>query len=268
MGLRQWDFPGGGQLAPLVQPAGGGGGTPGSLDWHDDFRSGTLGAEGLVEFANNAVMQVIAVAGATGNWPAGITHVVEHIYTAGMNAAWQALNLWPAPAVGQYLYWRILLNNSQPVGANSGGDHGFQTNATLPIPWFWRVWGTAVQGGSDSQFTLQGATLDTSGVDELDVEAPKDVVLRLEFRGERLASNNALFSFRAYNNETGALLEEKLDKAQAGVTDALWRQALYGMSGQGGATFNGGSVYWTAAAVRVSADADDWIGAYPVGPEI
>lgn len=248
----------------LLAPNGGGGGAGAALNWWDDFRTGNLGDNGLTLFANNAVMQVIAVGGATGTWPAGIVNVIEHIYTAGMNAAWQALNLWPAPTVGQFMYWRILLNNSQPVGANSGGDHGFQTNASLPIPWFWRVWGEAVNGGSASEFTLQGATLDIGGVDELDVEAPKDVVLRMEFRGERLSGDNALFSFRAYNNETGALLEEKLNKAQAGVTDSLWRQALYGMSGQGGATFNGGSVYWGAAAVRISNSDADWIGPYPV----
>jgi hypothetical protein len=216
----------------------------------------------MTRIATNATINRIPVGSATGTWPTGITHVAENIYVAQMNAAYQALNLWPNATVGQYVFIRMLLNNSLPSGANTGGDHGFQTNVGNPLPWFWRVW-----GGDANSFTLEFSTWDESGSDEFQMDAPKDVVLRLEWRAQRTGTNAATLTVRVYNNQTGALLAEKTGMTQSsppGDGSNVFRQFIFGMSGQGGASFNGGSVYWGGLAVRVSSNANDWIGAYPV----
>ena len=230
----------------------------GELAWFEDFRV-SLTDKGLRQVAFNSRINRIPVGSATGRWPSGITHVAENVYVAEMDAIYQAQNLWPAPAVGQYLFARMLVVNSLPNGANTGGDHGFQTNAIAPVVWFWRIWG----GDADS-FTIESAAWDWANVNELRVDVPKDVVLRMEWRLQRTGTSTAVYSARVYNNQTGALLGEITGLAQNGVTATHFREFLFGMSGQGGASFNGGSVYWGALAVRVSDNANDWIGPYPV----
>jgi hypothetical protein len=232
--------------------------TGSSLAWWEDFRV-SLTEKGLAHIAFNSTINRIPVGSATGSWPAGLTHVAENVYVAGMDAQYQALNLWPAPAVGQYLFGRILVNNSLPAGANTGGDHGFQTNAIAPVVWFWRIWG----GDADS-FTIESGTWDWANVNELRLDVPKDVVLRMEWRVQRTGTSTAVYAARVYNNQTGALLGEITGLTQSGLTSAHFREYRFGMSGQGGATFNGGSVYWGALAFRVSSNANDWIGPYPV----
>jgi hypothetical protein len=233
----------------------------GTLAWWEDFRV-SLTDRGLRHIAFNSTVNRIPVGSATGSWPTGITHVAENVYVAGMDAQYQALNLWPDVPIGQYLFYRMLLNNSLPNGANTGGDHGFQTNANAPVVWAWRVWG----GDADS-FSLEALTWDVSGTNEFQLDAPKDVVLRLEWRIQRTGTSAATLTVRVYNNQTGALLGEKTGMNQtsaAGGGANPFREFRYGMSGQGGATFNGGSVYWGGLAIRVSSNANDWIGAYPV----
>jgi opacity protein-like surface antigen len=231
------------------------------LDWFEDFRL-SLTDRGLQLFAMNAPIKRIPTSAATGTWPSQLTHVAENVYVAEMNAAYQAQNLWPNPATGQYLFMRMLVNNSLPNGANTGGDHGFQTNAGNPLPWFWRVWG----GDADS-FTLEFSSWDESGTDEFQIDVPKDRVLRLEWRAQRNGTSAATLTVRVYNNETGVLLGEKTGITQttaAGDGSNVFRQFLFGMSGQAPTSFNGGSVYWGAIAARVSDDGNDWIGPYPV----
>jgi hypothetical protein len=210
-------------------------------------------------YALNAPINRISVGSATGTWPGGLTHVAENVYVAGMNAAYQINSgSLPAVAVGQYMFTRMLLNNSLPNGANTGCDHGFQTNVGLVV-WFWRVC-----GGGASTFTIEFSTWDNSGTNELRLDVPKDVVLRMEWRAHRTTTSTATLSARVYNNQTGALLGQITGLTQTSVTATHFREFLFGMSGQGGATFNGGSVYWGALAFRVSDDANAWIGAYPV----
>lgn len=274
MGLRMWDHPGGGFVISQSAAPGGGGGTPGELVFWEDFRAAwTTPApretgNGLIEIANNATINRITKGSASGTWPAQLTHVAENVYIAGMNAAFQALNLWAAPATGEYLFYRMLLNNALPAqtGAGTGGDHGFQCNANAPVVWGWRIW----HGDADS-FSLEALAWDESGSDEFQVDAPKNVVLRLEWRLQRTGTNSFVLTARATNNQTGVLLHEHggmTQTAAPGGGENPFQAALFGMSGQGGADYNGGSVYWGAIAVRTSSDANDWIGAYPVGPEI
>jgi hypothetical protein len=164
--------------------------------------------------------------------------------------------------VGQYLFVRMLLNNALPNGANTGGDHGLQTNFIAPIPWAWRIWG----GDADS-FQLEATTWDVANTPaEMQIDAPKNTVLRLEWRIQRTGTSSAVLTVRVYNNQTGALLgEDSFNQTSAAGGGANpFRQYLFGMSGQFGATYTGGSVYWGAVAARVSSNAGDWIGPYPV----
>lgn len=253
-------------LRTTPPPAGGGGAT---LDWFEDFRT-SFTSKGLVEIADNATINRIPKGSATGTWPTQLTHVAENVYVAGMNAAYQAVNLWRNPAVGEYVFQRMLLNNSlpAPTGAGTGGDHGFQTNVSGPVSYGWRIWDQDLDGGpSATQFTLEALAWDESGVDEFHLAAPKDVVLRIEWRLQRTGTSSGVKTARCYNNQTGALLLEHggmTQTAAAGGGANPYREYIYGMSGQGGADFNGGSVYWGALAARVSSDPDAWIGAYPV----
>jgi hypothetical protein len=235
----------------------------GSLAWFEDFRV-SLTNKGLTHIAWNAPINRIPVGSATGTWPSGITHVAENVYTPEGNAAYQAVNLWPSPAIGEYLFARMLINNSLPAGANTGGDHGFQTNIFSPLSWFWRIW-----GGDANSFTLESTTWDDNSNGsplQLQIDAPKDVVLRLEWRVQRTGTSSAVYSARVYNNQTGTLLGQLTGLPRSGAAGSgnHFREYLFGMSGQLGANYNGGAVYWGAVAVRVSSNANDWIGPYPV----
>jgi uncharacterized protein YjdB len=239
--------------APPPPPPGGG-----TLAWFEDFRT-SLTDKGLRWFiATSAAINRVPKSVAPGSWPSELTHVAENIYAAEHGAAYQAQNLWPAPAVGQYLFGRLLVSNALPNGANTGGDHGFQANAIAPIPWFWRVW-----GGNATSFQLDATTWDHANRDELNIVVPKNTVLRLEWRIQRTGTSTAVYAVRVSNNQTGAVLGEKTF-TQGNLQTWHFREYLFGMSGQGGATFNGGSVYWGALAIRVSDTATDWIGTYPV----
>lgn len=267
MALRQWDFPGGGQLAPVNQPAGGGGDPPneGELDWFEDFRL-SLTDKGMTEISNNAEINRVPVGSATGTWPSGITHVAENVFVVGMNSQYEARDLWPAPAIGEYLFARMLLCNNTPE-VNIGVDHGFETNIGL-VFWFWRMSAEDFISSQPNHFVIDFGTWDAGGFpNELELVAPKDTVLRFEWRVQRTGPSTAVVSGRVVNNQTGVLIDERTGMPQSGVDDSGWRQFLFGMSGQAGATYNGGSIYWGGIAFRVSANANDWIGNYPVGPE-
>jgi hypothetical protein len=237
---------------PLPPPPGGG------LAWFDDFRT-SLTSKGLTWWLSSpAQVNRVTTSSATGTWPSQLTHVAENVFAATHGAGYHAQSLWPAPAVGQYLYVRMLLNNALPNGANIGTDHGFQTNVGL-IYWFWRVW-----GGNATTFTLEFSTWEDINVNMLQLNVPKNTVLRLEWRAERTTTSTATLAARVYNNQTGALLGQITGLVQPGASATTFREFIFGMSGQGGATYNGGSVYWGAVATRVSDNANDWIGPYPV----
>ena len=82
------------------------GSTGGTLAWFEDFRV-SMTDKGLKQTAVNARINRIPVGLATGKWPPGITHVVENVYVAQMDAIYQASNLWPVVTVGQYLFGRM-----------------------------------------------------------------------------------------------------------------------------------------------------------------
>jgi hypothetical protein len=239
----------------------------GSLAWWEDFRV-SLTNRGLRQMSFNATINRIPVGSATGNWPAGITHVAENVYVATMNATYAAVDLWPDPAIGQYLFMRMLVVNALPNGANTGGDHGFQTNINGPVAWFWRIYGGDHVGGDPSRWLLEASTWDQVYPNYFEVpNVPKHTVIRLEWRVQRTSTAGAILTARAYNNQTGALLGERgnmVQTAAAGGNANPFRRFEFGMSGQGGASYNGGSVYWGGLAVRVSNNANDWIGPYPV----
>jgi hypothetical protein len=242
--------------------------TGGKLEWFEDFRTGLTdkGLQIMWTGPGDARINRVAKGSATGTWPAELTHVAQNVYAPQQGQSLGAIDLWPtAPAVGQYLFMRMLVCNALPNGADTEGDHGFQTNLNAPLPWFWRIWG----GDADS-FTLESTTWDDNSGgsrNQLQIDAPKNTVLRLEWRVQRTGTSSALYSARVYNNQTGALLGQVTDLTQsvgAGGGANMFRQYMFGMSGQLGATYTGGSVYWSAVAARVSSNANDWIGPYPV----
>lgn len=230
------------------------------MDWTENF-SVSLTANGLVLVASNATINRVPATGL--GFPASITHVAENVYVAQMDANYTATNLWPAPALGGHVFLRMLLRQSLPatVGSGTGGDHGFQWGIG-EVEWFWRIW----QGGA-SVFSLEAGTWNGT-VGELQiVDAPKNTVLRLEWRLTKSTATTGTATFRAYNNANGSLLGELASSEMTGMTDSGYRQASFGMSGQAGADYNGGSVYWTAIAARVSTDSNAWIGNYPAAGE-
>ena len=164
---------------------------------HQPHRPGTQ-----VVHSDHGGDQSVPVDAATGTWPSGLTHVAQNVYAAQAAAAYQASNLWPAPAVGQYLFVRMLLNNALPSSANTGGDHGFQANATHPLR------GSGAFGVAMRTVSGSNPHVGQHNVTELQVEVPKNTVLRLEWRTERTRPSTAVYTARVYNNQTGALLGE------------------------------------------------------------
>jgi hypothetical protein len=238
-------------VAPPPPPGGG-------LDWFEDFRTSLTNKGLFLSLLGDGPINRVTTSSTTGTWPAQLTHVAQNIYAPQSGTLYEASNLWPAVNVGQYLFMRMLLNNALPNGANTGGDHGFQTNIG-GIEWDWGIW-----GGNASSFNLLCTTADRYNNGHLEISAPKNTVLRLEWRAYRNTSSTALLSCRIYNDQTGVLLGQIDDLPQSTVSASIFRGFLFGMSGQFGATYSGGSVYWGAVAVRVSSDANAWIGPYPV----
>lgn len=222
-----------------------------TLAWWDDFRSNTLTAQGLTDEGGGATMETVSATGL--GFPSGINYVVRHTYVAEVSKLYGATNLWPAVTVGNSMYERFYLRQALPNGANTGPDHGFQCNIG-DIKWFWRI-----NGGDADSFSLECGRNGANIVEVAD--APKNTVLRLERKLTRTGSTTCDAEFRVYNGST--LLGSQTRTGITGMTDALTRQALYGMSGQAGATYNGGYVYWGALAVSL----EGWIGSYPTSAE-
>lgn len=244
----------------------------GALDFWEDHRV-SLTEKGMAwAIPSSASINRVTVAAAGGNWPSGLTHVAENVYFPEQGAAYESVNLWRDLSVGEYLFIRMLLKNSlpNPTGSGTGGDHGFQTNFSAPLPWFWRIYDFATNGGGSTDFGIDFSSWDQSGVNEMRLDAPKNTVLRFEWRAERTGTSSAILAARVTNNQTETLLQQKTgitQSAAAGGGANPFREFKFGMSGQGGADYTGGSVYWGGVAARISANANDWIGAYPVGPE-
>jgi hypothetical protein len=256
MALRQWDYAGSGLLVPSALPGGGGGGG-GSLDWFDDFRSGTLTAEGLVEEATNADAVIVSASGL--GFPSGVVNVAKNIHGPGaLDYQLVANDLWPNPAVGEYVFLRTYIRNTLPNGANTGADHGMQCNVG-DVKWAWLV-----DPGSGGTYYMDTAS-SAEGNINLASGMTKSEVQRIEWRLSRVTSSTGVTTFRIYS-AAGTLLGENT-RNLASMTNSLYRTARWGIAGLGGATYSGDGIHWGCLAARVSASSSDWIGAYPVGPE-
>ena len=168
---------------------------------------------------------------------------------------WVANARWRAPAVGEYVFLRMYIRNSLPNGANTGADHGNQCNVG-DVKWAWLI-----EAGSNGTYNLDVANSAQSNI-RLASGISKGSVQRLEWRLSRTSSTSGVVTFRVYSS-TGTLLGEGT-RNLAGMTDALYRTARWGISGQAGASYVGNGIEWGNLAARVSANSNDWIGAYPV----
>ena len=250
-----------GGLEPDAAPTVDGNGGTGSVDWFEDFRT-SLTDKGLVFNISSGSTTVNRVSASGLGFAAGLTHVAHNFHDGEGTVGYEALNLWPAPTTDQSVFFRMLVRNDMPAGANIGPfEHGFQSNVgEVEVAWQYD------SGDSDS-FNIYGFTWNGSqGV--LLCDAPKATVLRLEWRWRKLSSTTGDAAFRVYNNQSGALLGQVAGEATTGLTDANYRAFLFGIAGLAGATYVGNGIYWGAIAVRVSSDADAWIGAYPASNEL
>ena len=228
--------------------------TPGgSLAWFEDFRSGTLTARGLVREAANANVVIVSASGL--GFPSGTTNVARNIHAGDVNVQWVANNLWRNPAVGEYVFLRMYIRNSLPNGANTGADHGNQCNVG-DVKWAWLI-----PAGSGGTYSMDVANSAQSNI-TIASGIPKNSVQRLEWRLSRTASTAGVVTFRIYS-ATNVLLGEGT-RNLSGMTDALYRTARWGLSGQAGASYVGPGIEWGNLAARVSSNSNDWIGAYPV----
>ncbi len=224
-----------------------------SLDWFEDFRSGTLTARGLVREASNATVVMVSSSGL--GFPSGTVNVARNVHAGALDVQWVANNLWRAPAVGEYVFLRMYIRNSLPNGANTGADHGNQCNVG-DVKWAWLI-----EAGSGGTYDLDVANSAQSNI-RLASGIPKGSVQRLEWRLSRTSSTSGVVTFRVYSS-TGTLLGEGT-RNMSGMTDALYRTARWGLSGQAGASYVGNGIEWGNLAARVSGNSNDWIGAYPV----
>jgi uncharacterized protein YjdB len=224
-----------------------------TLDWFEDFRSGTFTARGLVQEASNANAVIVSASGL--GFPSGTINVARNIHAGALDVQWVANNRWRNPAVGEYVFLRMYIRNSLPNGANTGADHGNQCNVG-DVKWAWLI-----EAGSGGTYDLDVANSAQSNI-RLASSIPKGSVQRLEWRLSRTSSSSGVVTFRVYS-ATGTLLGEGT-RNLAGMTDALYRTAGWGLSGQAGASYFGNGIEWGNIAARVSANSNDWIGAYPV----
>jgi uncharacterized protein YjdB len=224
-----------------------------TLDWFEDFRSGTFTARGLVQEASNANAVIVSASGL--GFPSGTINVARNIHAGALDVQWVANNRWRNPAVGEYVFLRMYIRNSLPNGANTGADHGNQCNVG-DVKWAWLI-----EAGSGGTYDLDVANSAQSNI-RLASSIPKGSVQRLEWRLSRTSSSSGVVTFRVYS-ATGTLLGEGT-RNLAGMTDALYRTARWGLSGQAGASYFGNGIEWGNIAARVSANSNDWIGAYPV----
>ena len=224
-----------------------------SLDWFEDFRSGTFTAKGLVQEASNANAVMVSASGL--GFPSGTVNVARNVHAGDLDVQWVANARWRAPAVGEYVFLRMYIRNSLPNGANTGADHGNQSNVG-DVKWAWLI-----EAGSGGTYNLDVANSAQSNI-RLASGISKGSVQRLEWRLSRTSSTSGVVTFRVYSS-TGTLLGEGT-RNMSGMTDALYRTARWGISGQAGASYFGNGIEWGNLAARVSGNSNDWIGAYPV----
>lgn len=231
-----------------------GGGT--TLDWWEDFRSGTFTANGLVREAANADAVIVSATGL--GFPASVVNVAKNIHNGELDLQEVANNLWPIPAVGSFVFLRTYVRNTLPNGAVTGDDHGIQSNIG-DVKWAWLV-----NSGTAGTYYMDVASSAESNI-RLASDMAKSEVQRIEWRLSRVTSTTGVTTFRIYNS-AGTLLGENTRNLSS-MTDALYRTARWGIAGLTGATYSGDGIHWGCLAARVSTNASDWIGAYPVGPE-
>jgi hypothetical protein len=210
----------------------------------------------FLDIGGDGVINCISASGL--GFPSGVNFVAQNVYAPEGSQLYKTENLWPLPAIGQTVFFRMYLRQSLPNNANTGNDHGFQSNAG-DIKWHWNI-----AAGDTNSFDLicgkhSGSVFTTV------CDAPKNAALRLEWAFKRTATSTGQCIFRCYN-AAGTLLGTATQTGITTISTANFREALWGLSGQGTSSYSGGSVYWGAIAVRVGAD-DEWVGAYPHADE-
>lgn len=128
--LRQWDFPGGGHVATVNQPAGGGGGAQPAFVFTSDWTNSTINsiADADIRDTTKAIpwtsgtsragnFSQIYAASATGlGFPAGMPKVLKVDHYGTTFATVEVVRQWPDPIVGGFsahrMYWRCDIPNS------------------------------------------------------------------------------------------------------------------------------------------------------------
>jgi hypothetical protein len=272
---------------------------PDDLDWFSDWRTGTGDTQnvlfdggkfnrrlcgGIVDgngFAFNDLLDVVSI---PPPFPAGLANTLRITYHETGSAACNMLAAdlaWTAPAVGQYLFSRIYMYADIAVGEEAVGHwfhHG--SNATgNDYPFFWS--GQTVAVGADSTYTLWAAIgpaggLNGQGRGSFAFTVKTHRLYRLETRIHRTDPDSIRFAVRLHDQggtlvaTSGDFVCESGPCGFASDTVGQYKAHYTGSRGLNSLEIgNNGPAqqpdgfqyrYVSGAAIRVSSNADDWIG--------
>jgi hypothetical protein len=275
-----------GAVASVVSPVEEGVGDGVALDVFVDWRTATgttstavLDGSKLVDRfgGTSGLIEVITNPGTLG-FPATLTNIMQVEFNAENSAL---VGREPSdgylhstvPSVGNSIYRRWYLRNDLPNGANTGQDHGCQTQVGV-IELCFR-WG----GGGTGTFLYEIQSNSTGGHPShgFGVQLDRGKCYRIEHIMTRTGTSTATCAVNIYDESVSLtvpvfdstdFLDTWEDNGGADLTaqtfsftsttDAF-RAWLFGVSGQGGATYTGGTCYLGGYAASYEGP----IGVYP-----
>jgi hypothetical protein len=254
------------------------------ISWFTDWRSGTgTGTTALRDGSGTSakwsseacINPLLTVMPATGlGFPAGLANVLRTEFSAQLCRKVVRDTGWTTPAIGEYVFYRLYFRDDMPDGANGGGAHLVESHIG-DIAWALR-WQNASAGNFRFEWVFpRQAQSDIAFGTSLQTGA----TYRVEWRLQRIDATNAKASVRIYNS-SGTMVADDSNLLNSGSVSLATRNPSItgissvnndlrsidlGQSGQFGATAGPGIyVYFGGLAVRVTSDANGWIGPYPI----
>jgi hypothetical protein len=254
------------------------------LDWFSDWRAATGAGTTAIrdntkwndEACSNPLLDVISAAG-LGFPTANVLRVdvnstqCRKVYVNGDMVGTK----WPLPTVGtQYLFMRYYFRDALPDGTNAGNPHHMESHVG-DIAWAWKhhdptggqfdfVWEFPRNNYPDVEFAVR---LSTNATYRAEARLFRDSATTAKALVRVYNSSNTLLATNDnFLNGNGTSLTARDPSITRVTSVAQDLQSMdLGQSGQFGSTAGPGLYnYFGGVAVRVTSDANGWIGAYPV----
>ncbi len=233
--------------------------------------------------APNLDVVTSASLGAPGDWPTNMLRLFyegDNWNNVGFNSEGGNYG-WALPAVGEFIYFRVLMWTTLGGSSNVAFEHGMQSNTGSLFQYF------QIFDDSGGVFSLGFGSGSVGGVYAIGLDGAggitKAAPIRVEWAFERTGTSTyVLHGIRIYNEtisevtpqwDHGDFLDnygagsnslESVDPTFTASNTNHPRGYMFGSSGSSSSQ-NGGYVHWSGFGVRVTSSSSGWIGAFVAG---